>query len=99
MSHTPGPWYAEEPAGGYSAIRYGAGLVFSVAHPAVEFGDPPMSDETKNANLALAADAPDLLKSLKSAVLALRSYQYGNSSTELAKEIADACEVFIRRHS
>lgn len=36
-----------------------------------------------------------LLKATTAASSALRSYQYGNASTELAKEIADACDAAI----
>jgi hypothetical protein len=37
----------------------------------------------------------ELVKAAFAAVHALRSYQYGNSSTELAKEIADYLETAI----
>jgi hypothetical protein len=37
----------------------------------------------------------DLVKAAIAAVHALRSYQYGNSSPELAEEIADALEAAI----
>ena len=41
--------------------------------------------------------APEMLKNLRAAMQALRSYQYGNASPELAQEIADAAEALIRR--
>ena len=37
----------------------------------------------------------DLVKAAIAAVHALRSYQYGNSSPDLAEEIADALEAAI----
>lgn len=41
--------------------------------------------------------APEpLVKTLRAAIHALRSYQYGNSSTELAQEIADAGDEALR---
>jgi hypothetical protein len=49
---------------------------------------------TVRLNPVLAA-APDLLKTLIAASHALRSYQYGNASTELAQEIADAADIAI----
>lgn len=39
----------------------------------------------------------DLLKDAKAAVSALRSYQYGNASPDLAKEIADQTEKGISK--
>lgn len=57
---------------------------------------------------ALGADMPradfyedfrkEQVKILESAKDALRSYQYGNSSPDLAKEIADSIESFIEKH-
>jgi hypothetical protein len=43
------------------------------------------------------AAAPDLLKVLQAASHALRSYQYGNASTELAQSTADACDAAIAK--
>lgn len=62
MSHTPGPWHAEQPAAGFSAIRQTSTgrLIFHLAHPSPVHGDPEMPDEEKYANLALMARAPDL---------------------------------------
>ena len=37
-----------------------------------------------------------LIKALTSACAALRSYQWGNSSTELAKSIADHCDEVLK---
>jgi hypothetical protein len=37
-----------------------------------------------------------LLKATEAAFHALRSYQYGNASPELAEEVADACEAALK---
>lgn len=37
-----------------------------------------------------------LVEALKASAHALRSYQYGNSATELAEEMADTCEKLLR---
>ena len=39
----------------------------------------------------------ELLEACKTALKALRSYQYGNSSPDLAEEVADAIEEVITR--
>ena len=36
-----------------------------------------------------------LLKACKAAEHALRSYQYGNTATDLARDVADACTLAI----
>lgn len=38
---------------------------------------------------------PLLVSTIQTAAHALRSYQYGNASPDLAREIADACEVVL----
>lgn len=43
------------------------------------------------------AAADDMLAALKGASHALRSYQYGNASTELAASIADRCDAAIAK--
>lgn len=53
-------------------------------------------------NAALDARASlggEAWQSLKGAKHALRSYEYGNASTELAAGIADACDVAMSRIS
>lgn len=49
------------------------------------------------ANGTLLAAAPELFKLLTAAALALRSYQYGNAATDLAKEVADAADELLGR--
>jgi hypothetical protein len=40
---------------------------------------------------------PEILKALEAASHALRSYQFGNAATELAKECADHCDDILRK--
>ena len=47
------------------------------------------------ANRRLIIAAPALLKTLRAASHALRSYQYGNAATDLARSTADACDAAI----
>lgn len=49
------------------------------------------------ANAHLIAAAPDMHKALVAAGHALRSYQFGNAATDLAREIADACEAAVAK--
>jgi len=53
--------------------------------------------ETRLADALLIAAAPELLKALKAAKDALISYQYGNSSPELAEEIVTYAVAVIAR--
>jgi hypothetical protein len=46
---------------------------------------------------ALPGDSSGLMTAAAAAVHALRSYQYGNSSPELAEEVADALEAAIKK--
>jgi len=41
------------------------------------------------------APRPALVAAIQAAILALRSYQYGNTAPGLAKDVADACEVAL----
>jgi hypothetical protein len=55
-------------------------------------GNPKFIDDA-----LLIAAAPDLLEVCQSALSALRSYQYGNGATELAKEVADRVQAAIAK--
>lgn len=44
----------------------------------------------------MRAEIDQLREALKGASHALRSYQYGNASTELAASIADRCDAVLR---
>jgi hypothetical protein len=58
MKHSPTPWTADQPAMGFSALRDARGrLVFALAAPSPTYGDPEMSDEEKEVNLAFILDA------------------------------------------
>lgn len=52
--------------------------------------------EVEKRLLGAAAASAGLVAALQAAVMALRSYQYGNSAPELAKDIADAGEEALR---
>ncbi len=57
--------------------------------------NPDVGIARAQANAQLIKTAPDLLRMLDSACHALRSYQHGNSSPELASIIADECDIVI----
>lgn len=58
MTHSPLPWTADQPVGGFTSIRDAEGnIVFALAAPGAEFGDPPLSVERKYANLDLILEA------------------------------------------
>jgi hypothetical protein len=81
MSNTPGPWEADPPAAGFSAIRQAGTrkLIFALACPSPIHGDPEMPEEEKFDNLALIAAAPELLKVVE-AFMAPRKLLLGGSS-------------------
>lgn len=43
----------------------------------------------------LIAAAPDMLRVLTAAELALRSYEFGNASPDLARQVADAAKAVL----
>jgi hypothetical protein len=61
----------------------------------IDTGTLPMRRRIQRA--FVAKGIPEILTVLRAASHALRSYQYGNSATDLAKEIADKCDDLIRR--
>ena len=85
--HTPGPWYLKR--SGTIAQRESGEVVATCGYQ-VAAG----SDED-DANASLIAAAPTLLAACRSAVSALRSYQYGNGSPDLAESIADSIDLAI----
>lgn len=54
-----------------------------------------LSSETLSRLAACETEAKKLREIIKAASHALRSYQYGNSSSDLAKEIADQCDHIL----
>jgi hypothetical protein len=48
---------------------------------------------------ALRTECDALRKTLRAAKDALRSYQYGNSATELAEEVANHCDAALQGQS
>lgn len=83
-THTPGPWQigVADPNG--LLIDPGIGKVFG-------FGGCPQ------ANASLICAAPDLLKIAKAAFHALKSYQNGNGSPDLAAVVAAALDLTIAK--
>lgn len=53
--------------------------------------------ECQTADAPVIAAAPDLLAALIAASHALKSYQYGNSATDLAEQTANACDAAIAK--
>lgn len=53
--------------------------------------------DEKAANANLIAAAPEMAKHLQAASHALRSYQYGNSATELAQGCADQIDALLAK--
>jgi len=100
MKHTPGPW-------AYHSWKINGGSAFGIEtadHTHGLAGIYPngnastlLTMEQHEANARLIAAAPDLLKCLNAATKALRSYQYGNGSSDLAESIADVCDVAIAK--
>lgn len=96
-SHTPGPWIVSVQHHTitvyFEGIEDGPG--FKLVAIASEHGS--LQREEAKANARLIAAAPCMKEALKAASHALRSYQYGNASTELAKAIADKCDAALSR--
>jgi hypothetical protein len=55
-----------------------------------------LGDKEEQSNAALMVYAPKMFKAIVGTIHALRSYQYGNDSHELALEGADFLEALIR---
>jgi hypothetical protein len=100
---TPGPWRLTEysfgqPGGLEVAIHAGSSRL-AVVHGSHVVPDVPGAISVlplpAAANARLIAAAPALYEQLHAAVLALRSYQYGNSAEDLAREAADAGEALL----
>jgi hypothetical protein len=80
---TPGPWITENyPVA--NAVMGGHGFSFCIA----KCDGCAAEDYVKKANASLIAAAPELFRALQAAPHALKSYQYGNASTELAASVS-----------
>ena len=90
---TPLPWRAYVGFDGKSSIR--------AEHYYIGSMDSGIPNDENKANAAYIVRAcnnfEEILKMLKAVTSALRSYQYGNSSEELAEEIADAADAAIKK--
>ncbi len=80
--HTPAPWVVR--IDGSIDARAFDGSWKNICDK-VRGGSP----EQAKANKLLISVAPDLLESCKAAFHALKSYEHGNSATDLAAEIAE----------
>lgn len=88
-SHTPGPWKAST---GYEGVVVSPDRREHIC--TVHFRH---TRESRQANAQLIAAAPEMLTGLDIAIKALRSYEFGNSSPELAKEVADHLQTVIAK--
>jgi hypothetical protein len=110
---TPGPWTLETvPINGGRGCCHKIGPfpslgVYDETHACVyadgirigiedRGGVSKVGDELA-ANARLIAAAPELCKALEAAVHALRSYQFGNASTELAELVANTCDAALAK--
>lgn len=84
--HSPAPWIWEGPADNIHVVQAKA------PHMRVCF---LTSNGPTVANANLIAAAPELYRMLVAAQAALKSYQYGNASPELAEEICAAIDPVI----
>jgi len=93
MSHTPGPWTLKHRQSGEFTIDKGDWYI------ADTFGccdaNGFLDDRESIANAHLIAAAPEMLNTLEIAGHVLRSYQHGNSATDLAKEAADLIDAVV----
>lgn len=80
---TAGPWWRSD-----EVVYSGKDLHIAVVS---------VAPDNWKANARLIAAAPELLRALMAASNALRAYQYGNSSPDLAKEIANAADAAIAK--
>lgn len=98
---TPGPWTIEEPMGADNPWIVEAGKAVHewrcLAIVPCDADDDEVPRLEAEANARLIAAAPDLYRLLTAAKHALRSYQYGNAATDLAKDIADDAEKLIAK--
>lgn len=94
---TKGPWHIVPYGDGNSLVICtepdGNWRICFLATP----GDSSGAWDTIKSDARLIAAAPEMFEALVAAAHALRSYQYGNASTELAKSIADNCDAALLR--
>lgn len=76
-------------------------MVLSFDNKAVFYNEPhnEMSPSQEDTEFIVTAvnSHEELLEACRAAFHALRSFQFGNSATELAEEIANVCEVAIKK--
>jgi hypothetical protein len=86
--HTPGPWRIDSHTEGVYIVN----TIRSEAQPVARTVAP-----NSVANAHLIAAAPDLLNVAHAASHALKSYEYGNASPELARTCAAALDEAIAK--
>lgn len=95
--HTEGPWQSvSDDHDPYTII----GGIDGPDDGRMHFTEVCTVNETAadaSGNARLIAAAPDMLKALRGASHALRSYQYGNTSTEFAAGQADRIDALIAK--
>jgi hypothetical protein len=89
---TPGPW-RNEMGDIYATIEECDYLIADAS------GDNDLGIEEAEANAELIAAAPEFLVLLQAAFHALRSYQHGNPTPDVAKKIAALIEPVVARHA
>jgi predicted xylose isomerase-like sugar epimerase len=90
--HTPTPWIAA----GHSDFRGADNHLIGMVNP-TGGGVSPKRAKADRALILRAVNSHDaLLSVIETASHALRSYQYGNSATDLAEEIANVCDAAVK---
>ena len=99
MNHTLGPWEIKtvNTQVGHCHKIMPIGACLYVDNQTLPRDAVNYKSQQALADAHLIAAAPDLLKILKAATDALRSYQYGNCSSALAEGIADMAEAIIKK--
>lgn len=95
MEHTPGPWRAGETGGAVVADHQISEV--SGSEDVEYYGGHLVAESIAARNVPVIAAAPDLLKVAISAYHALKSYELGNGSPDLARECAAALEDAIAK--
>lgn len=104
-TYTAGPWMLEEETDGtpykmaaspvYQACIMGGDGAAIADIRRSDFRDSRTAEEA-HANACLIASTPEMCRLLIAAYHALRSYQYGNSATEPAKDLADLIAAALK---
>ncbi len=93
--HTAGEWLVAEPV---ESLYHGPLVVDKHGNVLARISkwDGESAKEAK-ANARMMAAAPAMLAALHTAFHALKSYEYGNASPDLARAVAETCETAITK--